>query len=68
MNIPTYLKRNNIRASAFARMIGVSRGHVSAMISGIRRPSPLLAIRIECKTGGAIKREDLRPDLFKRAA
>ncbi|WP_097082584.1 helix-turn-helix transcriptional regulator [Rhodobacter sp. JA431] len=49
-----HLKQAGLPQSAFAEAIGVSRGHMSALISGARLPSLELAVRIERLTGGAV--------------
>lgn len=47
-----------------AQALGVSRTWMALMVSGHRVPSPGLALEIERLTGGAVRRVDLRPDLF----
>jgi len=39
--------------------------HIHAVLRGDTRPGPALARRIEEATGGAIKRWELRPDLWE---
>jgi len=43
-------------------------GYLYLVSGGHRRASPELAIAIERESGGAVKRSDLRPDLWERAA
>lgn len=47
-----------------AKSLGVSRTWMALMISGLRVPSPELALEIERLTAGQVRRIDLRPDLF----
>jgi DNA-binding transcriptional regulator YdaS (Cro superfamily) len=47
-----------------AKALGISRTWMALLISGLRVPSPELALEIERITNGEIKRVDLRPDLF----
>lgn len=47
-----------------AKALGISRTWMALLISGLRVPSPELALEIERITNGQIKRVDLRPDLF----
>lgn len=47
-----------------AKALGVSRTWMALMVSGLRVPSPSLALEIERLTQGQVKRVDLRPDLF----
>lgn len=48
----------------FARLIGVVPAYLSQIRSGIRTPSPQLALLIERATNGAVSRQDLRPDVY----
>lgn len=45
--------------AAFAKKIGVTPGAVYHYMSGYRHPRPQIALRIEQKTGGAVKKESL---------
>lgn len=47
-----------------AKALGISRTWMALLISGLRVPSPELALEIERITNGQIRRVDLRPDLF----
>jgi DNA-binding transcriptional regulator YdaS (Cro superfamily) len=51
-----------------ARKVGVSKTWMSLVIAGRQPPSPELARDIEVATGGAVKRADLRPDIFGATA
>jgi len=48
--------------SMLARDLGVSRTWLALIISGRRRPSAALCVKIERYTG--VLRQNLRPDLF----
>lgn len=48
----------------FASEIGVSQATVNHWLKGIRKPKAEWAIKIENATNGAIKREQIRPDIF----
>jgi len=47
-----------------AKALGISRTWMALVISGLRIPSPELALEIERITNGEVRRVDLRPDLF----
>lgn len=47
-----------------AEKLEISQPHLSNLVRGIEKISPLLAKKIETKTNGAFKREQLRPDIF----
>lgn len=66
MNIPAYLKEHDLSQEAFANMLGVSPGLVWQWLDGRTRITAERAREIERKTRGAIKRHDLRPDIFDR--
>lgn len=51
-----------------AKALGVSRTWMALLISGLRVPSPELALEIERLTNGQVRRVDLRPDLFGEVA
>jgi DNA-binding transcriptional regulator YdaS (Cro superfamily) len=38
---------------------------MALLISGRRRASPLLSVKIEEATGGLVTRQELRPDIFR---
>ena len=67
--IRSYLSRRGLTQTEFARQVGVSQGMVWQWLSGYRPVSPESAIKIEAGTKGAIKKRELRPDIFgKRVA
>src|SRR3990167_491094 len=67
MDIKSYLKKRHLSQKAFGDLIGVSQARVSQWLSGDRIDGEW-AVKIEKKTGGAIQREDVRPDLYRREA
>ena len=52
----------------FARAMGVSVGTVNRWCAGIQRPGHRCAIQIEILSQGAVRREDMRPDIWGPAA
>lgn len=49
-----YLDATGTRQSAMAALLGISRGYMSQMVTGLKLPSLDLAVRIERATGGAV--------------
>ncbi|MCY3504976.1 MAG: helix-turn-helix transcriptional regulator [Acidimicrobiia bacterium] len=41
-----YLTRHNLTQKAFARLVGIDPGYLSQMLSGKRRPSPSMRVRL----------------------
>ena len=66
MDISTYLDKAGLTQEEFARRLRVSPGLVWQWIDGRTRVTPERAKQIERKTEGAIKRHDLRPDIWER--
>ncbi|MFD2175644.1 helix-turn-helix transcriptional regulator [Rhodobacter lacus] len=58
-----HLRQAGVLQSAFAEIIGVSRGHMSALVTGARLPSLELAVRIERETAGAVPAASWVPEL-----
>jgi DNA-binding transcriptional regulator YdaS (Cro superfamily) len=50
--------------SAMAKELGVTKTWIALLIAGTRRPSAALAVQIEQYTRRAVKKKELRPDLF----
>lgn len=50
--------------SEMAEYLRITPTWLSLIMQGRRRASPELCIRIEKATGGLVKREELRPDIF----
>lgn len=55
---------DEIGVNELAGQLGVTRAAVAHWQSGIRRPSPTMAYRIEMLTRKKIRRQDIRPDIF----
>jgi len=66
--IAQYRIAHGLTQQQLADRLGVSQPLICLLESGVRKPSPLLAIQIERRTGGVINRQILRPDLFGVAA
>ena len=64
MKINEYLENQAISQAEFARRLGVTTGSVWQWVEGRVRVSPERAAQIEQVTAGAVKRHELRPDLF----
>lgn len=47
-----------------AKKLGVSKTWMTLVTNGHQAPGPELAVMIHQLTGGAVTREELRPDLF----
>ena len=60
--ISKYLEKSGVTKSEFARRISVTPGMVFQLARGDLLPSEKLSVRIELATGGALKRQDLRPN------
>lgn len=58
-----YLKASGTQQVALANRLGVTPGLVSQWLAGIRPIAATQAIAIERETGGAVKVEELRPDI-----
>lgn len=67
MELTEYIESNGGQ-TAFAERIGVSQGLVWQWINGKTRITAERATEIEQKTDGAVKRHELRPDLFEARA
>ena len=63
MELKKYFDSGRGNASRLARSIGVSLSYFSQMASGYRPISPERAISIEKATTGAVRCEDMRPDI-----
>lgn len=49
-----FLATSGTRQSALAATLGINRGYMSQLVSGLKIPSLPLAARIEQATGGAV--------------
>ena len=68
MDIPTWLETNRYSQNDLGKMLGVTQGAVSQWIAGAVKISAERAVDIERVTQGAVRREELRPDIFERDA
>ena len=66
MDIRAYLKDRGMSQREFGELLGVSQACVSLWLTNDRRIDGDWAVKIEKKTKGAITREEVRPDLFRR--
>ncbi len=48
-----------------AAAAGITQQAISGLLRGRNRAEPQTAIAIDKATGGAVSREDLRPDIFE---
>ncbi len=61
MNLKTYLSEH--KQVDLARQLGVTQGAVHQWAAGLSRPSAERSIEIEKATAGAVRCEELRPDV-----
>ena len=54
MTLSDYMDWKELRHAEKAKRLGVSREHVTMLLSGARAPSLELAIKIERETGGNV--------------
>ena len=65
MDLKEYFKGEPMGAvNEMAEHLGITATWLSILIHNHKRPSAMLAIKIEKATQGLVKREVLRPDLF----
>ena len=51
--------------SEMAEYLGITPTWMALLISGRRKASPVLSVKIEEATGGLVTRRELRPDIFQ---
>lgn len=68
MTLAKYLEKHDITQKQFSDRLGCSQSLVSQWISGAVELTAAWAVRIERETGGEVKRQDLRPDLYRGMA
>lgn len=68
MNLLDYIKHRRISQAELAELVGVSQGMVSHWLTGRKAITPERAKQIEHATGGAVRRHELRPDIFDAPA
>lgn len=61
MNLSKYLESRS--ASELATSVGISNAYLSQIKNGARKASSQVCISIERATSGAVRCEDLRPDV-----
>ena len=61
MKLHDYVKANGCKA--LAEQVGTSPAYMSQIANGHRRASGEMAIAIEKATNGAVRCEDIRPDI-----
>lgn len=54
-----HLAASGLTQRQFAAELGISTSYLSEMVSGLKRPSLSLALRIERETGGAVTVHEL---------
>lgn len=68
MDIKTYIKTlTPIERAAFAKGVGTSVAYLYQLAGGHRSPSTKLAQKIETVSGGLVRKEVLRPDVWPLA-
>lgn len=63
MNLKTYLEKNGMTQVAMAEKIGANQGFFNQWVHGIRPIPVRYAVAIEEATGGAVRCEDMLPDV-----
>ena len=66
MDLEEYLFRQRLKKNKFANGLGVTPSHLYAILSGRRRASVDLAIKIEQATQGKVKKEKVLFQMNKR--
>jgi DNA-binding transcriptional regulator YdaS (Cro superfamily) len=66
MKLKEFLQQHG-SIEAMSKTLGISRTWLSLVVNGHQLPSAVLAIKIEAATKGKITREQLRPDLYRKA-
>jgi transcriptional regulator with XRE-family HTH domain len=67
MNLKDYLYKQRVEYEDFAKVIGVSKGHLQNIISGTRFASRKLCSKIELHTAGEVTLKDLTKGKPKRS-
>ena len=63
MDLRTYLDREGMTVSEFARRVGISHSNVLRWMSGAYRPSLAAMVAVEKETGGAVTARDFVPEV-----
>jgi DNA-binding transcriptional regulator YdaS (Cro superfamily) len=64
MTLSEYLDLHGLTYTDAAKALGCASQYVSRVARGERNPSPALTLEIERWTGGAVRRQTLRPDVY----
>ena len=67
-DLRTYLNETKSKQSALAAAVGVSRGYLSELVGGSKRPSLELAVLIERATAGAVPATSWVPEVQTNGA
>ncbi len=59
MKLDEYLFKTKTTKKDFAEKVGISRGYLQHILSGLKNPSVKLAKQIEEVTGGKVSKEEL---------
>jgi transcriptional regulator with XRE-family HTH domain len=59
VRLDEYLFKTKTTKTAFAERLGISRGYLQHILSGIKNPSVKLAKKIEEITGGKVSKEEI---------
>lgn len=63
MELISYIKADRGNATKLADSLGIQLSYLSQLASGYRTVTPFRALLIEQFTNGAVRCEDLRPDV-----
>ena len=63
MKLREYMNLEGVQPTRLASMLGVAPAYLYQMATGIRSIAPARAIEIEKATAGAVRCEELRPDV-----
>ena len=59
MKLDEYLFKTKTSKKDFAEKVGISRGYLQHILSGLKNPSVKLARKIEEMTGGKVSKEEV---------
>lgn len=68
MVLEKYLQKHAITQKQFAEKLGCSQGLISQWINGETKVTGDWALRIERETKREVRRQDLRPELYRGMA
>jgi DNA-binding transcriptional regulator YdaS (Cro superfamily) len=64
MTLSDYLATNGLTFTEAATALGCSSQYLSRVARGERQASPALTLSIERWSGGVVRRQELRPDVY----